>query len=235
VTSKAHVAPDSEEAARPARTEFERGPSRAERRGDWRVLTLALLAILGWFMLIQRFGEGDVYAVVGPYALIITLLLGGLRLKEMRRWFKPSARALWLGVAVGVGMTVLTYPVFQLASWAYPELDAQVQGLYTGARSTTLAKALAWVVVLDVAEEVLFRGVLAHELQGWLPERKAFMVSLTLYALAQFGTGSWIVAMLALVCGAVWTVQRIYTGTILSPLIAHLIWTPTVILLYPVT
>jgi membrane protease YdiL (CAAX protease family) len=37
------------------------------------------------------------------------------------------------------------------------------------------------------------------------------------------------------VCGSIWTLQRVYTDSLLSPLIAHLIWSPIVILLYPVT
>jgi hypothetical protein len=37
------------------------------------------------------------------------------------------------------------------------------------------------------------------------------------------------------VCGSLWTAQRHLTRSLLSPLIAHLIWTPIVILLYPVT
>jgi membrane protease YdiL (CAAX protease family) len=59
-------------------------------------------------------------------------------------------------------------------------------------------------------------------------------LSVGIYVLAQAGTGSVVVALMALVCGTVWTVQRHYTNSLLSPLIAHLIWTPTVILLRPV-
>jgi membrane protease YdiL (CAAX protease family) len=60
-------------------------------------------------------------------------------------------------------------------------------------------------------------------------------ISVATYAAAQFGTGSWIVMLLALVCGTLWTLQRQLTRSLLSPLLAHLIWTPTVILFYPVT
>jgi membrane protease YdiL (CAAX protease family) len=61
------------------------------------------------------------------------------------------------------------------------------------------------------------------------------VVSIASYAAAQFGTGSWIVMSFALVCGTLWTLQRHLTGSLLSPLIAHVIWTPIVILLHPVT
>ncbi|MEY4576881.1 MAG: hypothetical protein RL701_1584, partial [Pseudomonadota bacterium] len=35
--------------------------------------------------------------------------------------------------------------------------------------------------------------------------------------------------------GAVWTLLKAQSGSLLAPLIAHAIWTPTLILLYPVT
>ena len=40
---------------------------------------------------------------------------------------------------------------------------------------------------------------------------------------------------MALVCGAIWSILRVYTGSLVAPLVAHLIWTPAVIFLYPVT
>jgi membrane protease YdiL (CAAX protease family) len=60
------------------------------------------------------------------------------------------------------------------------------------------------------------------------------VLSVASYAAAQIGTGSWILVLLALVCGTVWTLQRRWSRSLLSPLLAHLIWTPVVILLHPV-
>ncbi|HET6334161.1 MAG TPA: CPBP family intramembrane glutamic endopeptidase [Polyangiales bacterium] len=191
--------------------------------------------IVGWFLLIQRFGEGDIYAVQGPYACLVVVVSWSLYPEALKHWLKATWKAIWVGVAVGIGMTALTYGVFQVAVKIAPSLDGQVQALYTGARSTTLPKALAWVVALVLAEELLFRGAWPATLRNFMSARAAFSVSLVTYALAQLGTGSWIVMALALGCGTLWTLQRYYTGSLLSPLIAHLIWTPTVILLYPVT
>src|SRR5688500_11110309 len=100
----------------------------------------------------------------------------------------------------------------------YPGLDGQVQGLYHGARSTTLEKALCWVVAIITAEEVMFRGAFPRALRRWLPERTGYVVSLVFYVVAQLGTGSWIVGLLALVCGTLWTLQRYFTRSLLSPL-----------------
>lgn len=191
--------------------------------------------IVAWFGLIQRFGEGDVYSVIGPFACAVCVVSIAIDPRAVQRWLAPHTRAVLIGLLVGVTMTALTYPVFRLAVALYPGLEPQVQGLYVGARSTTLPKALAWVVAIILAEELLFRGAWPAALQRRLPKNVAFLLSLVTYALAQLGTGSWIVVAVAGVCGSIWTVQRLYTGSLLSPLISHLIWSPTVILLYPVT
>lgn len=201
------------------------------------VASLAVLAslILAWFFVIQRFGEGDVYAVLGPFACAVSVVSAVLYPRAMVTWLRPTPRAFAIGLGFGLAMTALTYPVFHVVSALMPSLDAQVAGLYHGARSTTLAKAFAWVVAIILAEELLFRGAWPAALQRFCGERAAYAVSLVLYSLAQFGTGSWIVVLMAFVCGAVWTAQRLWTGSLLSPLVSHLIWSPTVILLYPVT
>lgn len=191
--------------------------------------------IAAWFGLIQRFGQGDVYSVIGPFACAVCAVSIAIDPRAVQRWLAPHARAVLIGLGVGVTMTALTYPVFRLAVAVYPDLEPQVQGLYIGARSTTLPHALAWMSAIILAEELMFRGAWPAALERWMPRRGAFLVSLITYALAQFGTGSWIVVGMAAVCGSIWTLQRLYTGSLLSPLIAHLIWSPTVILLYPVT
>ena len=217
-------------------TETSTEPARFARRG-LRALelwsTLALTAL--WIIMISRFGEGDVYSVMGPFACVVCALCLALRRRELLGSFRASAGGVLSGIAVGVLMTALTYPAFQLAVQVLPSLDAQVQDLYRGARSTTLPKALAWVTAIVLAEEVLFRGVLPKALCQLTQPRNAYALAVIAYTLAQLGSGSFIVALLALTCGTIWTVLRVRTKSLLPALIAHAIWTPTTILLYPVT
>lgn len=218
--------PPSSGVAQAARSSVPRGALSA---------SLLVTLMVAWCLLIRRFGEGNVYAVIGPYACAVCILSLATDPRHMLEVLRPRVAPIAIGFAVGVVMTVLTYPVFQIARSLFPSLDVAVQALYSGARSTTLAKALGWVVAIICAEELLFRGAFVRALCRFLPERPAYALSLLLYVLAQLGTGSLIVALLALVCGTIWTLQRVLTGSLLSPLIAHLIWSPTVILLYPVT
>lgn len=207
-----------------------------ERAASTRLLLLMLGLIVGWGLLMQRFGSaGNIYAVMGPFALSVLLAVVALASSKLVIWLRPNRRAVLSGVAVGVAMTLATYPAYALLSSLVPDLHTQVAALYTAAHQTTLAEALPWVLAIIVAEEVLWRGALLYVLERRVPPALAMAISVATYAAAQFGTGSWIVMLLALVCGTLWTLQRHFTHSLLSPLLAHLIWTPTVILFYPVT
>jgi membrane protease YdiL (CAAX protease family) len=212
-------------------------PASAEGRLKNPAATLALLGglIVGWFLLIQYFEEGDVYGVMGPFGCVVCIACWAINPRALGTWLRPTARAIAIGLGTGIAMTALTYPVFQVASALVPVLDTQVEVLYHGARSTTLARALGWTIPVILAEELLYRGAFPAALRPWLSELNCYGVSLFFYALAQGGTGSWIVMAMAVVCGAIWSLLRVYTGSLVAPLIAHLIWTPTVIFLYPVT
>ena len=201
-------------------------------------LLASVALIVVWGLLMSRFGGSDVYWVMGPYAasvLAVAPLLAKLRGPTQRRpWLAPSFRAALTGVGLGVAMTLATYPLFRLAVQLVPALEPEVEALYAAARARHVAVALAWTVLIIVAEEVLWRGLVLDLLDERMP-RLSSALSVTSYALAQLGSGSLIVLVLALVCGTVWTVQRRSTGSLLAPLLAHLIWSPTVILLAPVT
>ena len=198
---------------------------------------LALIAssapIAPWFLLMGRFGAG-IYALMGPFALGVALLVGVVYRARVREWLRPTRRGVVVGVLVGAGMTLATYPLYALACSIYPPLRVDVAVLYGAARETPLSEALPWVLAIIVAEELLWRGALLEAFATRVSPRAALALSVATYCLAQAGTGSWIVTALALICGTLWTVQRHLTRSLLSPLIAHLIWTPTVILLLPV-
>lgn len=212
-------------------------PTKAAVRARSPLLALAaaLAAIVIWVSLIRRFGEGDVYAMIGPYSLIATVGLLLLRRSEMTKLLRPAPRPIWIGIAMGILLTVLTYPAFQIAARFFPGLDSNVEALYAGARSTTLPRALVWATAAAIAEEVIFRGVLLDALSELLRASWAAPLSVLIYGAAQLGTGSLIVVLMALGYGSVWTIQRRLTGSLLSTIISHVIWTPIVLLLWPVT
>jgi membrane protease YdiL (CAAX protease family) len=139
-----------------------------------------------------------------------------------------------LGLVLGTTMTLATYPMFHLAVRVVPALRPAVRALYRAADGPSL-HAISWVAVLVLAEELLFRGALLDALERRTQPAVAAVLSVTAYALAQLGSGSLIVFLLALSCGAIWTRARRYSGSLVVSTISHLIWTECLILLFPVT
>lgn len=211
-------------------------PKMVQKRKPMHRVSWVLAVLVGaWFLLMRQFGGADVYSVLGPYASSVIFVLWLLRPHALRRWFTPTAKTVFIGVVVGAVMTLATYPVFDLASRLLPGLESYVEQLYGSASTASLWGALLWVTVIIFAEEVLFRGFLLEDLERRLPKHIAWPVSVLVYALAQLGSGSWVVCVMAVVCGTIWALERRWTRSLVAPLISHLIWTPTVIVLYPVT
>ena len=196
------------------------------------VLLIGLTVVWGFMML--QFGSQEIYPLVGSYALFASaaaLLAFG---PALRATLRVDWRSVGIGLGVGVLMTLATYPVYRLTVQLVPALEPVVRGLYRTSHKEDLWTALAWVVVILSAEELLFRGAWLLALERRWGRRAALATSVGLYVLAQACTGSLIVALLALTCGLVWTLERMFTGSVVAPWLSHLIWTPTVILLRPV-
>jgi uncharacterized protein len=222
-----------EERERPARVADAQGdaPSAFSRR--YVLLILGLTAV--WGVLMNQFGESPIYWVMGPYALAVCVTLLVARGHALRARLRPTLKTVGLGVGMGVLMTLLTYPAFDLARRWFPALVGNVADLYRQSQNERLSVALIAVLVILTAEELLWRGAWFEAWCVRIGPLKACALCVASYALTQLCSGSFIVGLLAVVCGTVWTAMRYYSGSLVPSLIAHAIWTPTVILLIPVT
>jgi hypothetical protein len=177
------------------------------------------------------------------YALLLVVIL----LACDRAWLRPrlalTRRALLIGVAGGVLVTAVTYPVFSLASGLYPELAARVASDYALLATTSPAAYWPRLCLVVFAEELLFRGSwlkLAPMSSPAAQEAGAFGVlpaalALTSYVVVQIGWGSFAVPLAAAFLGAVLLLQAHLSQGIVAPFITHLTWSTVVLLLHPVT
>jgi membrane protease YdiL (CAAX protease family) len=188
-----------------------------------------------WGLLLHQFGTSPIYWIMGPYAAALSAAVLTMRGHALRQALRPSARNVAVGIAVGIAMTLATYPAFHLAKTLFPTLAHHVAQLYRQSSDESLPVALAWVTVILAAEELLWRGAWIEALVARFGRTLAGVLSVLIYAATQLSSGSFIVCLLALCCGAVWTLERYYTKSLIAPLLSHAIWSPTVILLVPVT
>ncbi len=202
-----------------------------------RALFAGAALVIAWPFVISRFGGNDVYTFLGAFAILVigTVLLLGRKERVLPRTSRAFGRDVAIGLGVGVVMTAGTYAAYAVLERIYPPLVGKVAGLYGDAHKEQLAFAIVATLAAIVAEEVLWRGPLFGILKRRTGIAVAAALSLGTYTLAQSGTGSVVVVLAALICGAIWLGERIYTRSIVAPLVSHLMWTVVVIHVVPVT
>lgn len=185
----------------------------------------ACFVALGRPWLLHLFGG------VAVLSAILVVALGGVRLAWP--WRAPR-RDLLLGLAVGLGMIALTYPGHALATGWWPGLAREVQVLYAGMRPPPgQALAILWIPLVAAVEELLWRGAVPALLGLQQHPRRALLLSLALYALAQAASGSLLVVALGLGCGAVWSALRWTSRGLWAPILCHVLWSTAVLGLWP--
>jgi uncharacterized protein len=147
---------------------------------------------------------------------------------------RPTRRLVAMGLLSGMGL----YLLFLVGALVVREtpLWPWVERVVDLTRTTAPGGLAALVIVFATSpsEEVLWRGAVFARLTrrygaGWRP------VVLTTVAYAGFValSGSVVLPLAALVCGAVWTRQRQVTGSIVPGLVSHALWSLLVFLYIP--
>jgi len=147
---------------------------------------------------------------------------------------EPTRSDVLWGIGLGVVMALATHLVYLPTVLLAPVVAEQVRSLYGLFNSPPgRIAALPIVLLVVVAEELVWRGIL----YGWLRTRMgraaAVVLATAAYVLPQLGSGSWVLPAAALGCGAVWTAQRAVFGNLTVPLLTHLTWDLLIMVLVP--
>ena len=209
-----------------------------------RALVLGAILVVAWPVVLLRFGNGDVYVPIGALALLVIAVVlvasRGASSKLFPRTVREWRRDIAIGVICGALMTGGTYALYAISERWIPALAESVHGLYSNAGTAnagtaSLTLALAATTMAIVAEELLWRGPLLRLLERRTSRAIAIAISLGTYTLAQGGSGSGILMLAAFMCGAIWLTERLWTRSVVAPLLSHLMWTLIVVHLLPVT
>ena len=185
------------------------------------------VGLLGWAVVVGTFKGPNVYVPLAIYAGIFAAVL--IALEPRRYAVRPDPRALVVGVAGAMVMIAGSYGSFALASSLFPSVHADVAADYATTNIGHNWAVLPMLVVVIVAEEVVWREALFDPARPW----RSGSVSVALYVAVQIGFGSWVVFALAAVCGVLWTLQRAYTKSLVAPVLTHAIWNVTVLVAAP--
>ncbi len=150
---------------------------------------------------------------------------------ERRGW--ALAREIGIGVVAGAAMAAATHLCAPAALGLIDGAQAEVDALYANlAHPPGPLAALPVLALAVVAEEVVWRGV-AMELLADRPAWVAVGAAAVAYALPQIASGSWLLCVLALVCGSTWGALRRWRGSITAPMATHFVWNLAIFVLWP--
>lgn len=185
------------------------------------ILGLFALALVPFTGSLSAYGRGLVIAAL-EVSLALALVSSPLAWRRTQRLGLLPPKRLYL-IAIAPILGVLVAFVGNLISAAVPSTgEASIESLVAFS-SGALALGLVSVVV-PVAEELFFRGLIFGNLERRLGGRLAFLATIVLFALAHLPQqwGNWGAASSVLFAGVVFTALRWRTGSTLVPILAHL-------------
>lgn len=135
-------------------------------------------------------------------------------------WMVPAA-----GLGVGVAWLVVTHIGHGVLCRMVPGFLEQVSDLYSLREGDRFATIVGPLTALGIAEELFFRGL--------VQDRLGLIGGVAIYTGVQLVVGKWALTLAALLGGAVWGLLFWWQGGIVAPVIAHVLWTGTLTLLWP--
>lgn len=191
------------------------------------------------FVVLARLGTWTPFAFVG--LLLVAFAVRSSAVQSAQ--FRASTRSLSIGVGSGLLMVLVTHLGYGWLSAALPAVRTgtlELLSLLNVVGFSPLACA-ALIVVIASCEEVVFRGLLPSStrdqkqtlLRAATPEFVRPVLWAAAYALTTVPLGSPLLVACAFACGSAWGMLRIATGSILVPLLTHVIWDLGVLLVWP--
>ncbi|WCO65443.1 type II CAAX endopeptidase family protein [Iamia majanohamensis] len=130
-----------------------------------------------------------------------------------------------LGLGVGGAWLVATHVGHAVLCRLFPSFLAQVNDLYAIRDRSRLWSTVGAVVAMGVAEEVFFRG--------FVQDRVGLVAAVAAYTAVQAVERKWALALAALLGGTVWGLLFWWSGGLVAPVVAHVLWTGMLTFVWP--
>jgi membrane protease YdiL (CAAX protease family) len=192
--------------------------------------TLVVGAVLLGISLSIRPGDAAFYLLTACVAAAWTVgavLSGPLHLGWTSfhgRLRRPIVTPLLTGLVTG-GVFVAGSLVVR----AVPALREQVNSVLAHARYGSIVPIVAVTLINGIAEEIFFRGAL----YAAIGRRWPVAISTVIYAAATVATANPMLVFAAFLLGFVLALQRRASGGILAPILTHITWSMTMLLVLP--
>jgi membrane protease YdiL (CAAX protease family) len=199
-----------------------------------RRLVVAVTLVVGATLLGLSFateqGDPKFYALTIALAATWTvgsLLSGPLHLGHIEI-LGARRRPVVTPIVVGLALAAV-FVLGALVMREIPPLAAFAESVLGYARAGNLPLLLGITLVNGIAEELFFRGALFAA----IGRKHPVLISTVLYALATVAGGNPVLVFAAAVLGTVVGLQRRAGGGVLAPILTHITWSTTMLLVLP--
>lgn len=194
---------------------------------------LAWLCILVWTLCSGLSHSLGLWSAVGGGGIALGILVLAADRECTVEQLRPSGRLIGIGVLAGLAMTAATYLLYPLIRHLVPGVVPQTGALYATFGQESGWKAALLLPLVAVAEDIVWRGaVQSAALRRWGPVTGT-VAAAAAYCIAVIPVGSPLLVAIALSCGLYWSALRTWTGSLIPPLTAHLLWDVIVFMLWP--
>jgi uncharacterized protein len=189
---------------------------------------------------------------VSPIAIptVGLAILGILRARSdgvLADWFRVKSGDFTRGFAAACLLFGGAYAFSKVVTPATSPHAAWLARLYLQLGDPTMLRkhvttVVAIMVVLAVAEEIVWRGLVTSLVEEWIGTRRAWIAAAVLYAVAHLPT-MWrlaepavgpnpVLVLAALACGLVWGGMRRLFGRLLPSIFSHILFDWTVLMMF---
>jgi membrane protease YdiL (CAAX protease family) len=173
-----------------------------------------------------------VWGGVGGAALVVGAGFAARYPKVLRPLCHVQRLAVLQGIAAGIVMIAATYALFPIVTYLAPEIGVGTRDLYRLFNSGPAELRLLLPLVI-LGEELVWRGVIQSAVTRRLGPTVGVLTTALVYAAAHAPVGAPLLTLVAGCCGIYWGLLRARTGSLIVPLIAHLMWDLVVMLWLP--
>jgi membrane protease YdiL (CAAX protease family) len=166
-----------------------------------------------------------------PRAAAAGVVIGTFGLVAQRSDLDSLFRVRPVDLVVGVASAAALWGVFWVGDWLtrawFPPLATQVGQLYALRERVTAPTMLLVLAVVGPAEEIFWRG--------FVQQRAGVAIALAGYAAVLVWERKPVLLLAALTAGAVWAALFAWSGSLIAPIVSHLLWDLAIMVVFPLT
>jgi len=162
------------------------------------------------------------------------LLAASLAVRAVRARLVPTFGRVALGLGAGAVLYGLTRVALVVFDAAWPGWTVQAGRISAWKEGHSTGFLLASLVMIVIAEEALWRGVVSRFMVERLGRVFGIVAGATLYAAAHVATMSPLLAIAAFACGIYWGLLADASDDLTAPIVSHLAWDIMIMFVVPV-